>query len=148
MTNSPKKDEHYVLHLCDRLLGEKSLRQHRFDFLLGDKNEKGRQVKLPVDAYYFKRNLVVEYCERQHTDAVTFFDKPHKLTISGIHRGLQRKIYDERRRVVLNEKGFTLLEFSYAEFQFDRRKRIIRNEPSDTLIIANRLQALGLLKPD
>jgi hypothetical protein len=148
MTNSPKKDEHYVLELCDRLLGEKSSKQHRFDFLLGDKNAKGRQVKLPVDGYYINRNLVVEYCERQHTEAVDFFDKPDKLTISGIHRGLQRKIYDERRRTVLNEKGFILLEFSYTDFQFDRRKRIIRNEPSDTLVIASKLKAVGLLKPD
>jgi hypothetical protein len=146
--NSPTKDEHYVLELCDRVLGEKSSKQHRFDFLLGDKSKKGHQAKLPVDGYYVTRNLVIEYCERQHTEAVDFFDKPNKLTISGVHRGLQRKIYDERRRLVLTEKGFILIEFSYADFQFDKRKRIVRNESGDTLIIAKKLKAVGLLKSE
>jgi hypothetical protein len=29
-------DEYYVLDLCDEALGERALRQHRFDWLRGD----------------------------------------------------------------------------------------------------------------
>src|SRR5690554_4922906 len=38
-------DEAYILDLCDSVLKQKGLRQHRFDFLRGDSG-----VKLPVDA--------------------------------------------------------------------------------------------------
>ena len=29
-------DEHYIINLCDDVLGEKASRQHSFDFLRGD----------------------------------------------------------------------------------------------------------------
>jgi hypothetical protein len=133
------KDEHYILNLCDKLLGLTSSRQHRFDFLRGDKNRNGITRTLPVDAYYINLNVVIEYRERQHTEAVLFFDKPHKLTVSGVDRGQQRKIYDDRRREVLPKHKITLIEFSFSEFNHDRRKRIIRNETFDTQIIKNKL---------
>ena len=63
------RDEEYILSLCDALLGRKPLRQHRFSFLLGDS---GR--RLPVDAFYSDLKLVIEYRERQHTEAVALFD--------------------------------------------------------------------------
>jgi len=47
---NPKKDEHYVIDLCDEVLGVVSSRQHRFDFLLGDTNKLRKAVKLPVDS--------------------------------------------------------------------------------------------------
>jgi hypothetical protein len=43
-----RKDEHYVLELCDKILGMKSLRQHRFDFLTGDLDANGRQLNFPL----------------------------------------------------------------------------------------------------
>ncbi len=110
-TNQPDesdKDESYVLDLCDQILGHKCLRQHRFNFLRGDANEKGKCVKLPVDGYYPELELVIEYHERQHTEKVDFFDKPERLTVSGVDRGQQRKIYDERRRDVLKLRNRTL----------------------------------------
>lgn len=73
------RDEDYVIDLCDEALGLTASRQHRFDFLRGDGNP---GVKLPVDAYYEKKKLVVEYYEKQHTEAVPFFDK--KKTVSGV----------------------------------------------------------------
>lgn len=73
--SSTKKDEHYVLDLCDKVLGHTSSRQHKFDFLRGDPNAKGIAVRLPVDAFYQDLNLAVEYHERQHTESVKFFDK-------------------------------------------------------------------------
>jgi hypothetical protein len=51
------KDEYYVLDLCDNILGLKSSRQHKFDFLPGDTNSKGKAVRLPVDAFYEDLNL-------------------------------------------------------------------------------------------
>ncbi len=39
-------------NLFDEVIGRKSSRQHKFDFLFGDSNEKGIAARLPVDAYY------------------------------------------------------------------------------------------------
>jgi hypothetical protein len=116
-------DEQYVLNLCDTVLGKTGLRQHRFDFLLGDS---GR--KLPVDSYYPDLNLVIEYKEQQHTKPNAHFDKPNKLTVSGVHRGEQRKIYDQRRLEVLPKHGIRVIEISYSDFEFDRKDRIVRGD--------------------
>src|ERR1035437_3876932 len=62
-TSALDKDEHYVLDLCDKVLGLTSSRQHKFDFLLGDPNSSGVAVKLPVDSFYEELNLVIEYRE-------------------------------------------------------------------------------------
>lgn len=127
---SSDKDEYYVLDMCDKALNQKASRQHKFDFLLGDAG-----TRLPVDAYYENLNLVIEYRERQHTEAVGFFDKPDKMTVSGVHRGEQRKLYDERRRKVLPENGIKLVEISYSDFNYDNQKRIIRDMNADINVV-------------
>lgn len=124
-------DEHYVINLCDKILKQEGLKQHRFDFLLGDPNKNGKQARLPVDAYYPSLNLVVEYKEYQHSNEVKFFDKPDKLTVSGVHRGEQRQIYDQRRADILPKYGINLLEIPLDLFNCDRKKRIIRDETGD-----------------
>ncbi|WP_338731354.1 hypothetical protein [Mangrovimonas cancribranchiae] len=131
VTKTTNSDEQYVIDLCDRVLNSKASRQHKFDFLLGDPNSNGISAKLPVDAYYQELNLVVEYRERQHTESVNFFDKPNKLTVSGVHRGEQRKIYDQRRDELLPKNGIELIKISYYDFEYDNRKRILRNEKDD-----------------
>ncbi|MFZ4799127.1 MAG: hypothetical protein ACOYMA_16620 [Bacteroidia bacterium] len=136
------KDEEYVINLCDKVLGLSSSRQHTFDFLFGDKNEKGNSKKLPVDSYFKEVNLVVEYCERQHTEIVNFFDKPNKMTISGVHRGEQRKIYDERRRQVLQQNKIELIEISYLDFKHDKQKRILRNVEYDIKVVELKLNSI------
>lgn len=123
-------DESYIINLCDKVLGQKASRQHKFDFLLGDS---GRM--LPVDAYYEKLKIAVEYRERQHSECVSYFDKPEKMTVSGVHRGEQRKIYDQRRRDVLPKNGIKLIEIDYSHFNCDSRKRIIRNIEYDLAIL-------------
>ncbi|WP_309751901.1 hypothetical protein [Novosphingobium sp.] len=45
---------------------------------------------LPVDAWYPELALVIEYRERQHSEAVKFFDQ--RETVSGVGRGEQRRI--------------------------------------------------------
>jgi hypothetical protein len=128
--NRKDSDEHYVLGLCDEVLKTQGLRQHRFDFLLGDPNAQGKCSKLPVDSYYPDFNLVIEYKEQQHTKANKHFDKPDLFTVSGVHRGEQRKIYDQRRLDVLPKHGIQIIEISYSDFNYDRKDKIVRS-PGD-----------------
>lgn len=126
------RDEVYVIDLCDEVLGMKSSRQHRFPFLLGDSG-----IALPVDAYYEKLCLVVEYCERQHTETVAFFDR--KQTVSGVSRGEQRRLYDERRKAILPQHDIKLVNISYSDFEYDCQKRIVRNHKRDMEIVRKKL---------
>ncbi|MCX5275035.1 hypothetical protein [Streptomyces virginiae] len=90
MATRDGSDEAYVVGLCERILGENALPQHRFDWLLGDPGSGGRRVQLPVDAFWPGHQLVVEYRELQHDQPMPHFDKPNRLTVSGVHRGEQR----------------------------------------------------------
>lgn len=134
-----QSDEAYIIDLCDEVLNLKSLRQHRFDFLRGDSG-----TKLPVDAYYPTLNLVIEYYERQHSEAVPHFDK--RMTVSGISRGEQRKLYDERRRIELPKNGIDLIIFDYTEFQHTSGKRLIRDTVNDTEVIKRKLKSIVTVK--
>lgn len=124
-------DESYVIDLCDEVLKMKARRQHKFDFLVGDT---GR--KLPVDAYYESLNLVIEYHERQHTEAVSLFD--NKPTVSGVSRGEQRKIYDQRRAEILPKHGIKLVIISYRDF--GTSKKLQRNRNNDILVVKTLLK--------
>jgi hypothetical protein len=127
------RDELYVLDLCDEVLASKSLRQHRFLFLVGDSDR-----TLPVDAYYPDLKLVIEYRERQHSEAVAFFDL--RGTISGVPRGEQRARYDQRRRDVLPQKGIHVVELSYSDFPHGANKRLKRIRLDDVNIIRIKLR--------
>jgi hypothetical protein len=124
------KDESYIIDLCDRVLGHTGIRQHRFPSLVGD-----RGTMLPVDAYYPELNLVIEYHERQHDEAIKFFDKPERLTCSGVPRGKQRELYDQRRREFLRAKGIRLIELKVGLFQHNAHKRLKRNLPEDETVV-------------
>jgi hypothetical protein len=80
----PGKDEHYVLDLCDDILSWSAERQRRFPFLVGDPGKNGRVRQLPIDGFYEPIMLAVEYHERQHVESVPHFDKPGRLTVSGL----------------------------------------------------------------
>jgi len=126
-------DESYVIDLCDEVLKQQALRQHRFDFLRGDSG-----TKLPVDAYYPTLNIVVEYMERQHTEEVKFFDR--RQTVSGVGRGEQRKLYDQRRRDVLPQNGIKLVELDYSDFEHTKGKKLVRDKEKDLKIIKWKLK--------
>jgi hypothetical protein len=135
MAKRESSDEHYIIGLIDDYLGIKAQRQATFDFLRGDPKRQGR--KLSVDAYYSSLSLVVEYHERQHSEPVTHFDKPNKITVSGVNRGEQRRIYDQRRQEVLPKHGISLVILDYREFEL-KKKRLLRTD-SDKAIIARHL---------
>jgi hypothetical protein len=123
------RDETYVIDLCDRVLGMAALRQHRFDELRGDTGRNGTSRRLPVDAYYPDLAMVIEYRERQHTEAVPIMDR--RMTISGCTRAEQRQRYDARRREVIPALGFTLIEIDFHHLRHDRRGRLLRSSQED-----------------
>lgn len=129
-------DEYYVVELCNKVLNRAASQQHKFDFLCGDNG-----YKLPVDAYYEDLNLVIEYYERQHTESVKLFD--NRMTISGVTRGEQRKIYDERRRRVLPEHGIKLIVIDYSDFGTTRK--LSRNPNKDIEVIKRILSENGVI---
>lgn len=120
-------DEAYLLDLCDAVLGCRSHRQHRFDFLLGDPGRSGRRARLPVDAYYEALSLVVEVLEVQHSRPVPLFDR--RMTVSGVDRGEQRRRYDARRREVLPRYGIAVVFLQIADFPTRGRK--LRRVPEE-----------------
>jgi hypothetical protein len=125
-------DEAYIIDLCDKVLQQKAIRQHKFDFLRGDAG-----TMLPVDAWYPSLNLVIEYRERQHTEAVAFFDK--RITRSGVPRGEQRKLYDQLRRDLLPKHGIKIIELGYADFEHHSNKRLKRLTDSDLQVLKRKL---------
>lgn len=142
-----KADEHYVIDLCDEILGLKADRQHCFDFLRGDSCKDGVLKEntgkmLPVDAYYEKLNLVIEYWEKQHTESTPFFD--NKMTSCGITRKEQREKYDKRREEVLPQNGIKLVIVQYKDL--GESKRIRRNLEHDMAVIKNILANKNILK--
>jgi hypothetical protein len=130
--NRKERDEAYIINLCDKVLGLIAVRQYRFEFLRGDSG-----VTLPVDAYYPSLSLVIEYRELQHTEEVKFFNK--RVTVSGVNRGEQRRLYDQRRRDVLPRHNIFLIEFDYSEFGHTNAKRLIINPEIDLKIIKRKL---------
>ncbi len=85
--------------------------------------------------YYENLNLVIEYQEYQHYESVPFFDKPGKLTISGVSRKEQRRLYDNRRKELLPLNGIKLVEISYLRFEYNSSNQIIRNLWNDVSIV-------------
>ena len=129
-------DEYYVIGLCNETLGIEGAQQYKVPFLTGDS---GRP--LPVDVYYEKLNLVVEYYERQHTEDVKFFNR--RMTVSGVSRGEQRKIYDERRRTELPKHGIKLVVISYSDF--GTSKKLVRNHDADLKVVKTILERKGVI---
>ena len=131
MSKRADSDEFYVIDLCDAVVGIPASRQHRFEWLRGDFSEKkGTHSYLPVDAYWEEVGLVVEYAERQHHESVAIFDKPDVITISGVHRGQQRRIYDERRVELIPKNGIALVVIPASAFVL-RAAKIVRDFDTD-----------------
>jgi hypothetical protein len=136
LLNRKNSDEYYIINLCDELLNERSVRQHTFDFLLGDMHQDGQtRTKLPLDAYYHTLNLVIEYTEKQSHDSTTEDDNSDKMTVSGVKRSEQRKIYNIRKREVLRKKEINFIEIKYTDFKYDSENKLIRNDVDDIKVL-------------
>lgn len=140
--NRRNSDEYYIIDLCDELLNEKSARQHTFDFLVGDFHQDGRsRTELPIDAYYFDLNLVIEYAEMQQiSNSDTILSNQEKMTISGVTRAEQRKIYKRRKKEVLRKKEINLIEIKYSDFECDNQNKLIRNKEKDLKVLKKLLK--------
>ena len=128
-------DEYYVLDICDEVLEEKGIHQYKFPFLRGDTG-----ILLNVDIFYPNRNIVIEYREIQHYKDVPFFDKPEKLTASGVSRDVQRKIYDKRREEILPQHGIEVIIIPYFKLDAQKGGKLNRNHTNDKVVIENILK--------
>ncbi|BBX31955.1 hypothetical protein MMAG44476_20287 [Mycolicibacterium mageritense DSM 44476 = CIP 104973] len=139
MASRADSDEHYVLDLCDEILGIPARRQERFDWLRGDPSPtRPRGSTLPVDGYWPDLRLVVEFQEEQHTQPSPFFDR--RQTVSGVGRGEQRRLYDERKRILIPEHGLRLVVIEKSIFTVSSR-RIAGDRPRDIAVVR---RCLGL----
>lgn len=147
LQSAPRRnsDEAWIIGLCDEVLGEHAIRQHRFPFLTGDPGSTGRRSPLPVDAFYPTRKLVIEFHEIQHSQPVAHFDK--RQTVSGVSRAEQRRRYDELRCTVLPQHGIDIVIFDYSEFEHTTAGRLQRTS-RDRQIIAERLRCYATPRND
>lgn len=128
-----------MLDLCDQVIGQPGLRQHRFDWLLGDPARDGRQVRLPVDGFWPDSKLVVEYRELQHDRPNRHFDKPDRMTVSGVHRGVQRALYDARRDELIPVHGLRLVVIRPSDLVATSRGKLKRVPDSDLAVVTTLL---------
>ncbi|MGH3723452.1 MAG: hypothetical protein ACRDUS_04930 [Mycobacterium sp.] len=142
MARRADSDEHYVLDLCDEILGIPGRRQERFDWLRGDPSPtRPRGTGLPVDGYWPSLGLVVEFQEEQHSQPSPFFDR--RQTVSGVGRGEQRRIYDERKRTVIPARGLRLLVIEKSAFTV-KSKRIARDRTRDLAVVREHVAPGGV----
>jgi hypothetical protein len=105
-TPRSESDEAYVIDLCDEILRERGLRQHRFRGCSGIP-----AVTAPGQAA--SRCLLLgpsnrrRVRERQHTGGVPSFDL--SVTVSGMSRGEQQRRYDELRDREIPKHGLMLV---------------------------------------
>lgn len=133
MARRADSDEHYVLDLCDEILGIPGRRQERFDWLRGDPSPTWpRGTGLPVDGYWPSLGLVVEFQEEQHSQPSPFFDR--RQTVSGVGRSEQRRTYDERERTVIPARGLRFLVIEKSAF-IVKSKRIARDRTRDLAVV-------------
>lgn len=128
-----ESDEHYVIDLCDEFLGTRGVRQATFNWLRGDSSPtRPMGAKLPVDCYWPDLDLVLEFQEEQHSRPSPFFDR--RETVSGVSRGEQRRLYDERKRILIPGHGLRLVVIEKSAFVL-KAKRILRDHVRDAHVV-------------
>jgi len=144
MTARSESDEKYILELVARVLAEPDYAwQHHFATLVGDPGQDGRSRPLPVDGYFPRHRLIVEYWEKQHSSPVAIMDEGE--SVSGISRGHQRRLYDARRQEWADANGLRLVILDYRGFDADEQGRLRRNPAQDEAIVAGALRAAGVI---
>jgi len=143
-----ESDEKYILDLVAEILSEPDYRwQHRFPTLLGDPGKDGKRRPLPVDGFFPRHRLIVEYWETQHSAPIPIMDEG--ITVSGVSRGHQRRLYDQRRQTWADANGLQLIILDHRGFETDKQGRLQRAPAYDRRIVADALRAAGVLhEPD
>lgn len=116
-------DEHYVLSLCEKIVGRKALRQHTFDWLRADPDARGQRRRLPVDAYWPELSMVALYRESPPRAPIVVEDGPPS-------RAMLRYIYDERRRTEVRVWGMGLIDVCSDQLAH-RGTRLLRDYEHD-----------------
>jgi hypothetical protein len=131
----------YIIGLLTEILGEEPEREKRYSWALGDLSAKtGLRVALPFDAVWESRRLIVEVDEDQHRLEVLIMDKPDVLTVSGVHRGEQRRIYAIRKRAAARDQGYLVLEIPWERRPPPER----RDREADRRLLEDLLRQIGI----
>lgn len=139
----PREDQRHITGLLTELLGRAEI-EKRFEWARGDSRQPGGLgAMLPFDAVWEHRRLIVEIDERQHGEAVAFFDKPDRMTVSGVHRGEQRRLYDERKVRCAHEHGYTVLRVRTSSLAH-RGRHLIHDRDKDLELLRRLLSEVGI----
>ncbi len=131
-------DEIYVLDLIAELINENYKWQMKFDTLLGDPGKTGQRRKLPVDAYFAEANLIVEFREKQHFQPVNIMDR--RMTISGVYRGEQRKLYDLRKEKWASDNKIGFCVITYIELAYKNNGRLKKDKNFDLAVLKTKFK--------
>jgi very-short-patch-repair endonuclease len=138
-----RESQQYVTGLLEELLGPAQV-EKRFGWPRGASRGPSRLgVSLPFDAVWERRKLIVEIDERQHGESVRFFDKPEQVTVSGVHRGEQRRLYDERKERLAREHGYTVVRIPTCSLAMTGRA-LTRDREKDQATIRHLLGTAGV----
>jgi len=139
MGDRSASDEHYVLDLCDEVLGAKGRRQATFDWLRGDPSPaRPGGTKLPVDGFWASLKLIIEFQEEQHSQPSPFFDR--RYTVSGVGRGEQRRLYDGRKWLLIPRHGLRLVVIEKSAFVL-RARRVARDRQRDLAVVSEAISS-------
>lgn len=139
----PRNAQRYATSLLEDLLGPAEI-EKRFDWARGDSRDPSRRgVPLPFDAVWEGRKLIVEIDEQQHGEPVGFFDKPDVMTVSGVHRGEQRRIYDERKVRLARDHGYTVVRIPASALSMNGRAIALKRD-ADRSAIVEILRSAGI----
>ncbi len=108
-----------------------------------DAGTRTKGMMLPFDAVWERRRLIIEIDERQHGEAVAFFDKPDRMTVSGVHRGEQRRLYDERKVRLAREQGYAVVRVPTSSLA-QRGRHLAYDRASDKRVLRELLISAGI----
>ena len=134
--------QRYVTRLLEVLLGPAET-EKSFDWCRGDSRSGDKGRRLPFDAVWESRKLIVEVDESQHSEAVPFFDKPGVPTAPGVHRGEQRRRYDERKERLAVEHGYTLVRVP-TSILAHKERRLFYDRMADIRAVRLRIERQDL----
>jgi hypothetical protein len=97
---------------------------------------------LPLDAYYMSLNLVIEVVNKTSTPPKKGKDKSQKLTVSGVTRAEQRKVYQDRKSAYLAENNIKLFEINFALFETNDLNKLVRTKDNDEALLKELLKSV------